>query len=1628
MFELRDLVICHSSEQRPGVKVKSSFTDCAHEAESCLRSVLRFLLLFVVNPRMRTLLLLAVCIGLVAAMSVPAKVKELATKYLTEGNARKLLPLFDGGVCSFTWTDDAFACKVPDDKELKVLELYKVAVPKVAADVAKIKFLDGVDNPLNFPIDSFTINRKENTFTLVTRAWANVEFVGEFLELDNFKAEFTVKSDPTKPVSSRFSLGDFRFTGTWQVGSAKIDVNIGRQGNVYDGTGAPVGGKVQVGSFFKGLGQGLDRVLQQTRLGDFFLSNVGAKFYYDREKNDLALCFTGTPSISGWGGIRLHVLYHRYGGGQKEGVTIGADFKSFRLTTLTQKIFNWDISKIPIIGNVVVPDLGFLVSTIDVEPNLLPDCVDGILKDTAPFPQGISMVAQIKVVPDAAPVKFLIQYGPEGLTAETIGDSRALTVRNVARALGINLNSIKLPPGINDVLNFAVSSLNYDRETGLLSVTMDLGKALTIIPNLVQINNPSVNINVTTSSPRRFTVDAHGLWQVGNSKFMMDIQPQDGGRKGYIVVGSGEVFEIGDILRKIGTTFLPANIRLGFLSAFKIYNPSVKIPIGAAAESSLLYLSGEPAIGSFRGVTFNLVGKRLNNRWSCALGLDFANTRFADVLKELTGKSIAGVKMFDQGLKLGVIVSPADFPGVTFEGPTLKQLGEIKKGITITGVFRLPACGNDPICKFIEPVLGGSSLQLKAVIPNQNEFTVSAALTNIRLGSGATIQSAGLELAISTTSPPSVGIVCQLLVHNPKLLFEGAFRAMPTGELQASLKMTGIWYRAFGINFLSFGNLLMSIKFIPGASPTAFEIGGEVYIGCPGKQMKGVAYVGVDSSNPKNNYFYVSLNRLTISSIVNAFCIRLTVPRALREAGFPRGIEVSYATMEKRVLGRIIPAGFKLKGTLDIIGFRVNADIHLSQGQFIKIDLSMSPLNLAGGMFRLYQHPSRKHLGPYFKAELITNPRKVEIKASGYADLFGLVTVGATLYIRERDYFLEVRTPLFVVFQAYLRITASFGSLSKASFSVHGELSPNNIVEKVKAIIKGGADAATRKISDAQRKVTAAQRPFDDAQRKLRSARDKVNRLCSIRNCGSVCIGCPGWNGCCKKIWRRCIGCPRWNSCCKRITDPVCYAANLACKALRGTAYAALWAAEKLVNVAKAPFYAARAVLESIKVAVKAGAAAANWIIHNALNNLIRIRKLEFDVAISVVKGGRFGGALEVSFLGRSYVRFGFSLRLASPIDMAKDLADRIWRTISGRRRRDVDVALKAAFSDYTERLVESYRPGTYELKHRAVRQALFDEPMEDLQSTSLPPSVSTPVADDDDDDDDEVEKNGQALKDELSALEKDDQTNAIPDTPSDGGEVDASEVPDDDEEPGNDDEKCHFVGARLKLLEDLVESLDGAFDGFKVKDYVDMKSKMDGNGCLKAVAKSEQEEIEEEEEAKVLVEEVRKVTEEGDQLMATMPEKHRVARDADDSPENIKDKVEKRIEHGRKDLQLAFDICHGADRLTTATRDVMVARNVRSMQSICEQFDNLMKITKRKSLKEMINSYCDKFEELYRDDERAQEVRGLVARMCSHFGLTGGEDVCDMSVLKGRKVVIELKETIGRLKEIRVFCSDKQR
>lgn len=365
-----------------------------------------------------------------------------------------------------------------------------------------------------------------------------------------------------------------------------------------------------------------------------------------------------------------------------------------------------------------------------------------------------------------------------------------------------------------------------------------------LIPDLVSILEPTVYFSFTLKKPRQKNISANGAWQLGSAKFPVElipaaaapvsvVGPRVTGNKpvsarGFILKASFDDISIADLKSKFHFKFLPSEIRTFLINArlldFSIKKPSISIPIGMGGGGFQMQVSGRPQIGGWSGVTLNaLLTKGGNGKVLLALGLEFAETGFAGLIKKLTGVKVKFISFLDQSLKCAIVISPRTMQGVALQGEVLSQVS-IVRGLSIVGMFSFPPdCRSDLFCKFMEGVLGSdASMTLKSTISSPKQITIEAAVKIFEIGGGIILRKAALEFKIGTET--SVGLVATLKLKNPRITFRGAIRVGTQG-LELSMTMVGIWKKAFGLDWLAFGNGILSIALKPGVPLVGFAVG-----------------------------------------------------------------------------------------------------------------------------------------------------------------------------------------------------------------------------------------------------------------------------------------------------------------------------------------------------------------------------------------------------------------------------------------------------------------------------------------------------------------------------------------------------------------------------------------------------------------------------------------------------------------------------------------------------------------------------------------------------------------------------------------------------------------------------------
>ena len=236
----------------------------------------------------------------------------------------------------------------------------------------------------------------------------------------------------------------------------------------------------------------------------------------------------------------------------------------------------------------------------------------------------------------------------------------------------------------------------------------------------------------------------------------------------------------------------------------------------------------------------------------------------------------------------------------------------------------------------------------------------------------------------------------------------------------------------------------------------------------------------------------------------------------------------------------------------------------------IYIKAGLSPLRIANA-FKMYASRRDRSKGPYLLVDIRAG-KIPHIEVGGFVSVLGIEREGK-LFISSSKYELKVRGRFLNLLDVGLHITAKYGSISRASYTVEGWFK-NDLFHKLAQIVRNGlkksAEIAKRFISAAQSKIRQtkaalmhtfdmpcgsyienAKRPFDRAIiAKVQRLRRRLSRACPIRRCGSSklqsntfmsivhkfnnitteyscffaeCIGCPSGWVCCKRVWGRCV-------------------------------------------------------------------------------------------------------------------------------------------------------------------------------------------------------------------------------------------------------------------------------------------------------------------------------------------------------------------------------------------------------------------------------------------------------------------------------------------------------------------------
>ena len=303
------------------------------------------------------------------------------------------------------------------------------------------------------------------------------------------------------------------------------------------------------------------------------------------------------------------------------------------------------------------------------------------------------------------------------------------------------------------------------------------------------------------------------------------------------------------------------------------------------------------------------------------------------------------------------------------------------------------------------------------------------------------------------------------------------------------------------------------------------------------------------------------------------------------------------------------------------------------------------------------------------------------------------------------------------------RLTQAQSALAKAQAGI---TSAQNWLESKKKDVRAlnsKFDGAVRALERAKDKLEDAKGPFRAAIAKLNKAQRNVDNLCRIEHCSRVCV--PGLK--CKIChtggWIHVpYPCCHFTSCMISFPNPICAAKNLACRAIRGVAYAALEAAKLFVRVpmlaldaaklavsvaeivvdksrvvldiaiaaidvaklglegAKGVLEAAKLGIEAVKQVLKLGFKVLDMIIDYGLKSLVDLKNCQFDIQISTKDLPVFAVSCQINLFRLGWTEIVFGINFNHPFQSlwqaakssVQHIADKNEHRLYSRKKRDV--------------------------------------------------------------------------------------------------------------------------------------------------------------------------------------------------------------------------------------------------------------------------------------------------------------------------------------------------------------------
>ena len=813
-----------------------------------------------------------------------------------------------------------------------------------------------------------------------------ITVIPEFVSMTNINADINIHI-PTK-------VCNFKLSGVWIFNGVSLNTTLSKNGSAIDLVASSLHGSDDL---LHNLTKQMSESLRYSPWNNLKLpsgmSCTEANFHAEFLPSSFATEFSTVAQIPDLGECILTITTETFGNATA-GITLALTTPQVKISNLIGTFLDFDVSSVPIIGSLEVPETLVILSSASNPYALLTPSIVTINNLQHVYP-GLTILFDANVASKDMKLLFSITEGnyyfdvmsDDPPTAEDILKNALSYVGNIDQPFGFDILSI---------LDMPLDGIVYEPHTSRLGLVIEKDEPIYLMNGAVIVDDIKAKFGYLTRSENCqvgggqehscIEVEVYGLWSVGNMDIPLRINKSPGSPIFTAISSPTFDLEVGSLITKFGVALLPAGplqdaINNAGFTTFKITNPVITLMF---ASNFAAKVTGKTVIGSWSHNTVEIIFGKVAGATVLAMGIELGNVQVNEAVKTLTQdaldiSAVPGISILDE-TEIAIVVSSQEIPSfnkhLTFNGALLSNIA-ILDGVSVVGKFNIPQnCGHNQFCNIMRRGFGSGpaliltgrlamhSLELRVLLP-----------TSLEIFEGIFMIDIGLIIDVGL-SQSAISLTGSVYLDSPPLLFVCEL-GISTSGLFVSMSTKGTWELALGVPFLSISDLHFVIAIVPDPiGLTKIEMGGTAHIGvhnnAAATPIIAQVYVGIDRISPTENYFLGGITRLTLEAIINAFGQSAAFPAPFNEIGFPEGVNVSFASTSKQLHnGIIIPRGFYLKGRVNVLFFGAMADISLDLNG-IFVNMTVDPFSLAGGLIKV--DGAGLHPGPLVFVDLTWNP------------------------------------------------------------------------------------------------------------------------------------------------------------------------------------------------------------------------------------------------------------------------------------------------------------------------------------------------------------------------------------------------------------------------------------------------------------------------------------------------------------------------------------------------------------------------------------------------------------------------------------------------------------------------------